>query len=432
LFQILFVGIVNAQTILDNPDLQASCGFNIMLALDESESITAPDDIREAILAFLNVLLDTRSEVALLEFDSTTAKIAIESRPVTSGVQGTLTTVYEPYLQNNYQPSGDFSLNWEEALKKIIESNNRRIDQGMGAADLNIFLVASNPPESAIDLANVVKKQGSHLLVVGIVPEIVPEKLKFLLGATVDKFPDNNIRTADMASVSDFTNLETALSKIAAEIAEFQLCRPSLSVTKLVNEKDGQGFVKAEGWEFTADVKVASPNGMDYVWVLPDENVAAGKPGSGITDQDGLLKFQWDLKTLITSKISVTETVQKGYTFDGVSCEITPFDTQVPEPLNGVLVVGSSFTIDAIGPKDIVNCEVRNTKIGIAVGKTALPRFLPEPGGSVTYAINVINTLAVDDVTVETVTDPNLGGDISASCTPALPVTLPPDKGSAL
>ncbi|MBX3012361.1 MAG: DUF11 domain-containing protein [Caldilineaceae bacterium] len=60
----------------------------------------------------------------------------------------------------------------------------------------------------------------------------------------------------------------------------------------------------------------------------------------------------------------------------------------------------------------------------VAVSKVATPAQVPETGGAVLYQLTIRNTSAVDQVTIQQVRDDRFG-DVSSTCTPAVPVLLP-------
>jgi len=53
---------------------------------------------------------------------------------------------------------------------------------------------------------------------------------------------------------------------------------------------------------------------------------------------------------------------------------------------------------------------------------------MPEPGGAVDYLIIITNDSPADDVTINQLDDPMLGGDISNSCAPLLPALISPGQ----
>jgi uncharacterized repeat protein (TIGR01451 family) len=63
----------------------------------------------------------------------------------------------------------------------------------------------------------------------------------------------------------------------------------------------------------------------------------------------------------------------------------------------------------------------------ILTTKTANPTSVTEPGGNADYTVTVKNTSAPDTVTINSVVD-DVFGDVSPSCSPALPADLLPGE----
>ena len=76
--------------------------------------------MRRASRAFLNALSGTGSQVSIIDFSTTAARpvgyhlVTGEVQPDGTGGTGTIGTDFEPYLKNDYNPSG--WTNWEDAF----------------------------------------------------------------------------------------------------------------------------------------------------------------------------------------------------------------------------------------------------------------------------------------------------------------------------
>ncbi len=72
--------------------------------------------------------------------------------------------------------------------------------------------------------------------------------------------------------------------------------------------------------------------------------------------------------------------------------------------------------------------KILDVPSSIQVIKDVSPAMVSERGGAVTFTVRVVNTSAVDTVTLEKIDDPGLGGDISKFCATSLPVALQPGE----
>ncbi len=176
---------------INNPDLENFCPINVVVVIDESASIAASNidaSIREGVMVFGNVLSNSGSQMAVVEYDSRARRVTInnsnELQPVTPQFLNGLSS----YLDNDYYPISDqFKLiggtNWQDAL---IYANN------VEGADFVLMLTDGNPTfyntaglsnqtiagegerfdltalKYAQDAANNLKRAEKHLFVVGV------------------------------------------------------------------------------------------------------------------------------------------------------------------------------------------------------------------------------------------------------------------------
>jgi hypothetical protein len=106
-----------------NPNLPPRCGINVMLVLDRSGSIAssgATETVRDATRAFLAALSGTGAAVSITDF-STRAAWRV---PYTAVTDSTIAGVFEPYIANQYNPSG--WTNWEDAFPNGEGGERRR------------------------------------------------------------------------------------------------------------------------------------------------------------------------------------------------------------------------------------------------------------------------------------------------------------------
>jgi hypothetical protein len=422
-----------------NPDLVQACGIDVILVLDESGSIVgagSADDIsqqvRDGANALIGALADTGSHVAVVEFNSN-ARTPIGWTEVTSGGGGTIATTFQPYLavdgnttpeSSQYDPedygSSQYWTNWEAAFIAVAALQGTA---PTGNPPLVVFFTDGNPtayysPTGTVGTvgnlvnnaatatalsegalaADVVKGNGSHIFVVGLPnPSVTTSNVVAISGP--DAYDGTNFSTADYTT-SSVDDLVDDLRDVA-----FQLCAPSLTLTKWV---DG---VKAADWEFSGTVTITE-SGQDadgYDWVSPVTGAASseGTTQSATTGTDGTVLFQWNPGSTAspmswTSQIEFNETPQTGYQFVEALCTRKTLDaggvTETP------FTISSWPATVAFGTDDIVTCDVYNQFIAnpaLTIEKTgdAGPVSI---GGTVNYTIKVTNSgnVTLNNVTV--------------------------------
>jgi uncharacterized repeat protein (TIGR01451 family) len=362
----------------DNPNLPPRCGINVMLVLDKSGSIKnsgQTETVRDAARTFLQALSGTGSKVSIVDFSTTAAQ------PVgyTTVTPESIASTFEPYLANKYNPDG--WTNWEDAFKKVRESNT----QGT-RADLVVFVTDGDPTAhnnagkqpttgltegdvtamrpAALE-ADLVKGQGSHVFMVGVGSAVTKPTSASRLTAVsgFDRFPPTEFSKADYTLVENFDDLAAALRKVATE-----LCQASVTVTKLVDEGNGT-FAADPGWKFTATVST-TPGGFE--WLQPANG--SGSSASETTNDEGVVTFQWKpSKPLAISTVTLDEATKPGYAFvDAICTSNAPTKTRrhrihrTSEPVKTL----------TLKPNEYYKCTVRNRiKPGtIEIEKRATPQ----------------------------------------------------------
>jgi uncharacterized repeat protein (TIGR01451 family) len=361
-----------------NPNLPPRCGINVMLVLDESGSIGTSgqtETVKNATRAFLDALSGTGAKVSIVDFSSTAA------RPVdyTTVTPETITSTFNPYLANGYKPNG--YTNWEAAFQKVHEANH----QGT-LADLVVFITDGDPtahntpggvqtglPDGDVtamrpaeEEADLVKEDGSHVFAMGVGAAVTKQSSADRLTAVsgADQLPPASFSRADFTLVQNFDDLAAALREIAN-----QLCQASITVTKQVDEGDGQYRADA-GWTFTATV---SANPGSYAWLQPAPPPETG-PRSVVTDQDGVARFQWQpSSSTATSTVTIDETPKPGFRFVGVECtRSSPTPSRRTTTRRTTVPVGQLV----LKPNEYYKCTVRNQIVPgtIEIEKRAAPQ----------------------------------------------------------
>jgi uncharacterized repeat protein (TIGR01451 family) len=371
-----------------NPNLPARCGIDVQLILDRSGSIGsthgATEAVRSAAKAFVGALSGTGSKVAIIDFSSTAA-LRI---PYTTVDSTSISDVFNPYIDNTngngYNPNG--WTNWEDAFRVSKQTN---ADDGV--ADLVVFITDGDPTArnrdnqavtgltegEALSLtkaateADYVKGQKSHVFAIGVGSAVTkPTSARRLTAVSgTDQYPDPqaDFQKADYTLVEDFGDLAQALRDIA-----IKMCQSSVTITKLVDEGDGQGYHPAQGWKFTAEVSV--PGG--YRWVVPPPATPT-TPRTQTTGDDGVATFQWKpTKPNASSTVSVTEAAVPGYEFVDYQC--TTSAGGVGKRVTRGELTGTAAT-GVLKPNEYATCTVRNKKSppelgSITIIKDAVPQ----------------------------------------------------------
>ncbi len=404
-----------------NPDLPAACGLNIVLVLDESSSLLPhAATVRASVRGLLEALADTGSSVALVEFNLD-ARMPLPAgpdfRPVTSGPGGTISPggLFDDYLTYGYVPN-DFT-NWDAAFGQVAE-----INQNNGVAPLVIFVTDNHPTvytnqfgsivgaddtqalDEAVASANVVKGQGSHIFVVGV-GDIGSEAPIIAISGPA-RYPDgeDDLARADYVR-TDFDQLATALRQIV-----FGLCGPSVTVTKYVDQ--GTATAPVAGQAFTGSVQIEATGvaADDFVWLQP--TASNTDPQRVPTAADGTAQWQWIPGTLANpqpwaSNFRLDEVPQRGHVFESASCTRKTLDVVGGFTSNNFTVTALPATF-AVGPNDLITCDVYNARLALAVQKDANPTTVPESGAPVVFAVDLTNH-GTQTVTVESLLDSHFG-----------------------
>ncbi len=163
-----------------------------------------------------------------------------------------------------------------------------------------------------------------------------------------DELPPADFSKADYTLVQDFADLAATLRRIAND-----LCKASVTVTKVVDEGDGV-YRPDPGWQFTGTVST-SPG--SYTWLQPSGDPPTG-PRTQTTDVNGVATFQWDTSnSLATSTFALDEALKPGYDFVDVKCTSGGSDSswahdrqQTTEPIANL----------SLRPNEYYKCTVRN------------------------------------------------------------------------
>lgn len=174
---------------IQNPSITAPCPLDIVLVLDESESIDnmSTETIENAVLALANGLEGSFSRMAIVEFDTEAENISINGSTALQVVDAAFISGLSNYLSTDYQPMGiPINLiggtNWEDALIKansvvgadyilmLTDGRPTFYSTSMGmsgvAGEGNSFDITAL--EEARITANMIKDSGKHIFVAGV------------------------------------------------------------------------------------------------------------------------------------------------------------------------------------------------------------------------------------------------------------------------
>lgn len=202
----------------NNPDLADYCPINVVVVIDESASISASnidESIRNGVMIFGDVLSNSGSQMAVVEYDSKARRVPINNSTDLQPVTPEYLDGLRAYLDDGYQPRSDqFKLvggtNWQDAL---VYANK------VEGADFVLMLTDGNPTfyntagltspaiagegeqfdltalKYAQDAANVLKRADKHLFVIGVgMPETtqpivdISGRERFVMGGDINSF----------------------------------------------------------------------------------------------------------------------------------------------------------------------------------------------------------------------------------------------------
>jgi von Willebrand factor type A domain-containing protein/uncharacterized protein DUF11/List-Bact-rpt repeat protein len=312
---------------LDNPPLAQSCGLDIVLVMDESQSIGAGQftQMQNAFVGFVNAFLPaTPTRIGLVDFGT----LAHPRTNFTNDVNALTTLINDPQLQG--------ATNWEQAL---IEAGNYFASglNRVNKPDLVIFASDGKPNvtgvtgqrdfqalDKAITAANALKAAGIRIITIGIGTGVAVSNLEA-------------ISSADAVITTDFSDLADDLALLASE-----LCGGTITVKKIIDEDGDLG---------TTDDQT---NGGGWTFELKNLVNGTADPMIQTTDSSGEALFEINLDEG-PAMVDVQEQLKSDHILIGATC-------------TGATVDGTFDNVDSVdgievGPDDIINCTFYNTPI---------------------------------------------------------------------
>lgn len=337
----------------ENASFPADCGLSIAIIFDTSTSINSTEmsSMKSAALNFVGNagLGGTPSQVALYRFSTTASKmlnltsIAANQTAVNASI-------------NSLPASGDGYTNWDDAMRKVAFNGSETYDVVLFLTDGDPTVngTAGSNEETDIGFRNIEEGIFSANAVKNMTGPAGARTKIVAVGIGLASGSDLNLRAVSgpVANEDYYTTNFAGLSTKLHEIA-LANCGGSVSVVKKTVDANGNVIENlAGGWTFTGSTSGA--------WIKRDgqSNVASlalTTPSTGISQ--GAVNFPIDLTGVTSRTLTITETVNNGYTPDSVTCTgATPTGT------------AASFSIP-VTQNSIISCTVVNKQ---AVGKLTL------------------------------------------------------------
>ena len=347
------------------PTLDCKAPFEIVMVLDSSGSIgrNDPAKYQKAATDFVNSLVGTNTEIAIVEF-SDTASLKKGLTSIQGGQNGVVTAIAQVYASNGG------ATNWADALDEAAG-----ITSTAGVPRIVLVITDGNPTVNpgdsgsggtvswydftdAVTEANVLKAANQRIVALGAGPSgtISEEGLIGISGPV----------TGGSALTNDY--FIGNVDQLAQELKELALarCGASLKVKKVKN--DGDGFQNAENWGFNISVS-------------GDPDVTPGTTNQK-TNSNGNILFEWVSAT--TRTVTITERTD-GPAADYAAPEIACYKSNdfSGTPLTPDATTARSWTFDIPSEKDY-SCKFKNS---LEQGKIKLRKVWEGTSGSTTLKI---------------------------------------------
>ena len=341
-----------------NPPLPASCGINLALDFDLSNSITAPQftQMRQASINLVTSLQGTPSQVGVYSYatfaPATNGSGGTVNHPTIPGTQpaanfalpatpistpGGATTVNQRIAGLTRVASASGGTNWDQGLSQLVRTGQPHYNAVLFITDGDPTTWGPNNNGSgtstddttvnaAITSANAVKATGTRVIAVGVSNTTGPsvQRLQYISGP---------VRNSDYY-VTNWDALQDTLVSIATAA-----CQGTVTVVKQIRNLDGTTS-PGVGWTFSAT------NSRGPV-----------TPPTGVTASDGTVNFT----VPDSSNSTFNETQQSGYQLvqqNGSNAVCTSGGNPIASTNSGP----TGFSVP-IGSRQILSCTVVNSLI---------------------------------------------------------------------
>lgn len=403
-----------------NPTLSQSCGLDIGLVVDTSDSVDAPEMsmMKTALTNFTSAFVGTPTEFSISSFSTNSSLV----RDFTSDINA-----IQQDIANVIPPSGSEHTNWDSGLARGYDSFGANHQNRPAKSDLMVIVTDGSPnrlgypsaaalfdwdngEQAGYDRASAIKQAGMRIVAIGIGededdPATPAEKLKKLVsisGPTVATDPSQITPDTDVIKVTSFNDIGAALAGYAKS-----MCGGKIVVQKQYDtNRDG-----------VADLTGSTASSLLSGYAFSLQGLTTN-PVPQTTTATGALEFT-NIPT--GSGYSITEVLNPATQLMSAQC------SQAGQTVGTVDLVTGTVTGLSMGIADTITCTFVNAPAPLTtltIDKTA-PATI-QAGGVMTYNIAWSiggNTTATNVV----VTDPLPANTtlVSATCgTTVAPCTI--------
>ena len=372
-----------------NPSLSQTCGTDVILVLDSSDSMGTNDiaTVKSVGATLVNTLIpNTPTRIGVIDFDTHVIGTSLNPTNDKTAILAKINTI-------GHTNDTEYT-NWDEALQVA--------DNMVGSGALIVIITDGNPTTSngslsdlddAIARANTIKNSGSRILTIGINSSgtsggLNLDNLKAISGPNSVTLPPgtiNNINNVDVV-IGDISQLGTALVNLTNA-----LCGGTITVNKYIDSISETNRA-GTGWTYT----VSGPNSYSKNLITKD----GGQDNTG--------------KVSSGSGYSIVETnIPSTHTYGSTICKDKNGNTVGSEIPNG----WGSITVS---DDSAITCDVVNilNRTDLSITKTDSPDPVNN-NGTLTYTLTAKNETTVPAANV-VVTDTLPTGFTLTSVVPSI------------
>jgi len=286
---------------LANPPTASRCGLDIALVLDQSGSMLQggkQDRLQSAANDAITAITGTPSTVAIYTFAATPG-VSVET---TSTIDAASAQPLHDFIDNLPTPAG--GTNWDEALDQVESGFDAVVfvTDGVPSASRirsnNFNLSLFTDTEQAIFSANAIKAGGTRIVGIGAGLAGGEDNLRAISGPTENQ-------DYYLSSTTDFGD---TLRGLAAGT-----CDNQLTITKQIQDSSGA----------LIDPVPADANGWTFANTISGGSTIAPTATTGVVNgANGVAAAAVAVPADATPTLTVTETLEPGYTLVGAQCTV--------------------------------------------------------------------------------------------------------------